>query len=404
MKNKRLRLNSIRSLDQRGSIAVTTVLVLAILVSVMAFTLDTGHLVNQQRRHHHGAEAAALAGAAQLCESDWDQVKAMVRDTARANGLSDQNGTLDVEIGFYDEQDVYPDFERFKAFAGANHIPEGEYANAVLVTYVENDVALTGLNPPADVGSRAVAYLRRLDLASLDPMGDIRLGHDSEWHNTVMWSNNDIKYPEAAAHNGGYFSTPEFEDCLLLCTGQVVECPVDDTKSVAYPKMIIDWHAGGPTTVSGAVTGLDPIKAIQPVDEDYLDYWRNRADVVYTPDMAGKDNVYYDQKDTVSIAKGGPFYYVNPAGAWGGRRVIFFDADADAGGTVMISPVVENTPLPSTGHAPGAITGLTFVATCPIHIANFIHVSSGKNPKQYLLHVGGEYEDQALFISGKDIT
>lgn len=388
--------------DQSGSVSVIVAFFLVLLLGVMAFTMDTGYLYLEKDRSQNAIEAAALSAVRRMCDGDWD---AVARQVAAQNGITGDAQTLLVETGFYDARDEYDDdLGDYKDFGPP---PSGEYENAVHIRLAESASSLTGLNPDVTVVADAVAYLERIDMASLDPQGVIHLGHNSSWESVTFYSNGDIKYPQAVRARGGTYRPPEFSNCDLLTAGNVYACQVEVNRiwTTGIEMLTVLWDWGSIQSGQGIHAGLDHITSIQPVDDDYLDYWRQRADVVYTPGEAGQDNIFYGQ-GVVSFPTNTFCYLVDlTADAGSERRVIFFDAGDETQRWVLIAP---QSPLTEIDHTPNGntntISGLTFVATCPIGILN-VGVSNGGMCTHGSLHVGGQgHENQAIFISAQDIT
>jgi hypothetical protein len=364
---------------------------LSVLLGVMAFTIDTGYLYSEKNRYQNAVEAAALAGASSLCEGNFYDIDAIVRSVAEANGLDLATGQVGVHLGFYDEKERYLDFPEYKDFAREEEMPYGEYVNAVLVAYRSTPTSLTGMGQDASLSSAAVAYLKRIDIASLDPQGAIHIGHLSSWENVIFFSNNNIMYPQAATVSGssgtGTLNPPEFENCRLYAVGDVNSCPVEkETYFWGLYERISEilWSSGSPQSGSHIITEVDLITSIRPVDDEYLDEWYVRADIVYSPDDAGSDSVFYKRD--------GNQYYFDPAGENG---VIFFDAGGSSSAKVFIGREYDHPPNGET------IANLTFVANCPIKLINKLGTTWSMPDRT--LYVGGEEEDQAVFISTGDI-
>ncbi|WP_028319515.1 pilus assembly protein TadG-related protein [Desulfobulbus elongatus] len=374
--------------NEHGAVAVSVALLLSVLLAVMAFAIDTAYLYLKKDQYQNGVEAAALAAVRRLCDGDWE---AVARRVAEANGIPDDSETLTVETGFYDELDEFSDnLGEYRDFS--QEPPSGRFVNAVHVRLRQTLPSLTGMNDKAIVAAEAVAYLRRLDIVSLDPNGSIRLGHRSVWEDTVFWANGNIEYPQSKTMNGNPYQSPDFTESLLLTAREVVECPVEVEIGPLYLyQMKISWGTGSSQTGEHVHTGMEPLTEIRPVDEATLDYWRQRADIVYTPDQAGQDDVYYLQ------SKKGELYYVDAASNDSNPRVIFFDAGENAQGTVLLGP---RGPDSSDSHTPNGDTmaGLVFVATCPIRIQNNMPVTYN-----FILHVGGENANQTVIISPDNI-
>ncbi len=328
-------------------------------------------------------EAAALAGAMDLCGED---PLATAQRIAEENGIPANQGELTINPGYYDEQDQHIDFTTYKDFTEEGNIPAGEYVNAVQVVYRNKVQSLTGMGQNADVSTAAVAYLKRIDIVSLDPEGGINIGNDSIWEDVVFFSNGYISYPQAITLNKTWgtaktYAPPDFNNCRLYAAGQVLSSLSINTSSDFLGNQSVSkifWDSGVPQSGNNIFSGVDPITSIRPVDDACLEEWRDRADIVYTPDQTS-DNVFYH--------KTGSTYYLDLTGLSG---VIFFDGEETADqNDVMIRP-----PPQSNGTA---ITDLTFVTNCSVVMRGI----PGMDPAS--LYVGGEDEDQAMFISGRNI-
>ena len=376
--------------NQTGSVAVVVALIMTLLFSVMAFTMDVGYLYLEDNRYQNAVEAAALAGAQVLCEGDWE---AVVRRMMEENGLARGDQALSVELGFYDDRDEYE--ENIGDLKDFGPPPAGRYENAVHVRLDRRVKSFSGMGREVQVVAEAVAYLQRIDMASLSENGVIRLGHNSTWENTIFFSNGDIAYPARATASGRVHQQPRFEGSELFATGEVLACPVE-VESYGFSnadRMTIHWGSGSPQADDQFWPDSGLIDEIRPVDDIYLEYWRELADTVYTPDQAGQDSIYFGQG---LGADGEVYYFVDPAAAPGdGHRIIFFDAKDQ--GTVLIGPASGNTLVAHTPNG-NTLANLTFVATGPIRIQNLLPGST-----DFTLRVGGEADDQALFVSGQDI-
>lgn len=166
---------------QTGSVAMTVALLLTVLLSVMAFTIDAGYLHWKKNQYQNAVDAAAMAGAMDLCGAD---PAATARRIAAQNGIEGalDEDTLKVRPGFYDANDAYPDdFSEFRDFEADPdpETPENEavyridgdccqYNNAVLVQLEQSEKplagALRGNDSPVVIKTAAVAYLKRYDI------------------------------------------------------------------------------------------------------------------------------------------------------------------------------------------------------------------------------------------------
>ncbi|WP_054689302.1 pilus assembly protein TadG-related protein [Desulfosarcina cetonica] len=320
--------------------AVVVALLLTILLGVMAFTIDAGYLYLKKNQYQNAVEAAAMAGVVALCENGQGYVEAVVRKIAEENGIPGDKGELTVNFGYYDETDAYSDFSKYKDFANEENMPADEYVNAVHVVYWSEALSLTGMGQDASISSTAVAYLKRIDMVSLDEDGEIQLGHNSIWNDVIFFSNGNIKYPQSASSGGGIYHAPEFNGCRLLAAGQIMSCPVDVVPySWFWERMEVQWESGTAESGNDMWSGMDPITEVQPVNDDCMDEWRQKADLVYTPDQAGQDNILYFSDNNR--------YYIDPAGQHG---VIFFDAESSANAVLQVGP--WNNSGNTSSHSP----------------------------------------------------
>ncbi len=377
--------------DQTGSVAVIVALIMTLLLSVMAFTMDAGYLYLKRNQYQNAVEATALAGVRRLCDGDWHDVALRI---AEENGISGADQSLLVETGFYDARGEYA--AALGDYQDYGPPPMDRYSNALRVRLIRNQDSMSGMNDTVPVVAEAVAYLERIDWASLSSEGVIRLGHDSIWENTIFFGNDRIQYPAATNASGKSYATTSFVDSELLAVGDVLTCPVK-VESYGYwggQRIEIKWDAGLPQTGDGIWPGSASINEIRPVDDDYLAYWREQANTIYTPDQAGQDNVYYGQG---TGSDGGFYYFVDPGTeSLSARRVIFFDAGEDAIGSVLLGPA-SGTAISHTPNGDMA-SDLVFVATCPIQVRNALPSQLG-----YTFHVGGQGDAQTLIVSAGDI-
>ena len=156
--------------SQQGSVAVVVAFSLVALLMVFAFVLNAGYLYGEKNKYQNGVEAAAMAGAVNLCDGDSDWVKGVARQVAIDNGLPME--AVEVKVGFYDERDLYGNFPVYKDFVweeGAGY-PEDEFNNAVMVKLDVTEETLMGGFVGKDevtVGAAAVAYLQRYGMLAL---------------------------------------------------------------------------------------------------------------------------------------------------------------------------------------------------------------------------------------------
>ncbi|PIE58091.1 MAG: hypothetical protein CSA33_05410 [Desulfobulbus propionicus] len=387
---------SFQRTNQKGSVAVVVALLLSVLVGIMAFTMDVGYLYYMRNKLQNSVEAVALAGVRHLCEEDMEE---RARTMAVENGLSDDSAQLEIIPGFYDARNEFAqDLGDYKDFGPP---PEGRYDNAVLIRHTQTVPSLTGMHKEVRLRAEAVAYLKRVDIASLDPEGYIHLGHKSSWENTVFLSNNKIEYPEDAVCDGKFYPTPEFTDCDFYTVNGVYSVGVTIVPSGwLWEDMIVEWDSASSPVQGNSSIAIEPLTGIRPVDEATLDYWYDRADTVYTPDQAGQDNVFYGI-DYASFIGPNHCCFDLAAEPGTGRRVIFFDAGEDDDYQVLFSlrPPTSNVPHTPNGDT---ISGLTFIANCPINILNYL--KPGNSNDQLKQHIGGKGEEQTIIICSEDIV
>jgi Flp pilus assembly protein TadG len=100
--------------DRRGAILVLSAIMVAVLLGIVAFAVDYGHLLKVRTDLQRSADASALAAVRDLIrKSDGTQDVNKARETARTyardnlNNASTQVPDGDVEIGRYDPQSIY---------------------------------------------------------------------------------------------------------------------------------------------------------------------------------------------------------------------------------------------------------------------------------------------------------
>ena len=204
--------------NQAGSVVVVIALILTLLLGVMAFTMDTGNIYLKRDQYQNAVEAAAMAGAIDLCGSD---PVTTVRNIAKANGIENAYDTtvLEVSPGYYDENNIYSDFSTYEDFEADPdpETPENEsvlkldgsccqYNNAMLVVLKQEEDSLTGalsgVGATVNIKAAAVAYLRRYGLVAL---GDNGIAYDGKWNSgypvitdQVIHSNGSIVFNSEA--------------------------------------------------------------------------------------------------------------------------------------------------------------------------------------------------------------
>ena len=207
-------------------------LCLTVLLSVMAFVLETGALYVTRNEYQNAAEAAAMAGALELCGEDPVQA---ARDIAVANGCPDTDA-LSVQLGFYDELGEYADFTEFRDFEadpdpdtpsineGVPKNSDGDYHfnNAVLVTVNESRSSLTGILTDEEVRNVAAAsaYLVRYGIIAGEEGMAVNPTFRSGYpllKDTSVHANGDIAFHGTESASG---------DVRISATGTILGCPL----------------------------------------------------------------------------------------------------------------------------------------------------------------------------------
>lgn len=324
-------INWFKNRAEKGNIAIIVVVSLTVLIGMLALVVDGGHLYASKNKWQNGVEAAALAGALHLCDDDYEAIS---RQIALENGLpATVEEGLTISRGFYDENDLYDDFTIYKEFVAENgdDFPEGEYCNAMMV-FLEADVStfLAGLfgMEQVQIKASAVAYLKSIGMAALNDDSVIRIGPQTTLQNGDVYSNGDIKFPDADYVRSGWlpktYTKPEFINTNLYAQGQVLECP-------AYAGSIglrIYWDSGTESAMDNAFSGSPRLTTIEPCDDDYIESLRATADVVYEISDAATDNVFWARNADSTV------FAFDLTGERDSREVIFFDAE---GNDVLIS-------------------------------------------------------------------
>jgi len=173
---------------ERGSVVIIISFFIVIFITILGFIVNVGYLSATKNIYENAAEAAAMAGAARLCDGD-DIVKAVAKQIAKENGVDPDHVT--VHLGFYDveNEQFYPE----------GSIPEGEYKNAVKVSIQSTENTILGSflgKEQTQVRAVAVAYLVRYGMLALgEEEGDgIVVGQRSTsfWNGEPIFKNGDI--------------------------------------------------------------------------------------------------------------------------------------------------------------------------------------------------------------------
>ena len=177
-----------------------------------------------------------MAGAVSLCDGDPAGV---ARQVAIDNGLP--ASSLVVQVGFYDENDLYGDFSGYKDFVaeGEGGYPEDEYNNAVMVKLNATEDTLMGGFVGKDevsVGASAVAYAIDYSFLSLSESEEEPFEINKQYREHLVFnecrihSNADIICSEQPA---------EFDESVVTASGELINIPGTITNPVTIAP--IDW-------------------------------------------------------------------------------------------------------------------------------------------------------------------
>ncbi len=365
--------------SQKGSIAITAAIFMTVFFTVLAFLVNTGYLYSEKSIYQNAAEAAAMAGAVRLCDGDAIDV---AKQIAIENGAP--QGSVTVTLGFYDEESeqFYPE--------GSNDYPDDEYNNAVLVCIQRTENTILGSflgKDKAQVGASAVAYLERYGIISLRENGEVKLNCSSLEHGDV-YARGDIKFPQN--------QVPELNRASLFAHGEVIECPVTYSP---FGGSTIQWDSGNPTQLDHTYSGVPEMGAIRLADDQYLEKLKDNADIIYTPQDAGTDDIFYGMVDNW-IPFGAPSYLFDLTNVPDQRLTIFFDCgNQGTHPAAVILPSSGGSPtIPSHIPSSNRIADITFIANCDIFIDEGDPVNG-----PYYLHLGDEGIKQAIIISSGNI-
>jgi hypothetical protein len=339
--------------NQTGSIVLIMALSLSLILTMFFIFVDTGYLYSKKNICQNAVEAAAMAGAASLCEDDPE---AVAREIAAENGLP--VGSLVVRVGFYDENDEYTDFPEYKDFVweASDSYPEGEYNNAVMVILRTTEKTLMGGFAGRDevtVGAAAVAYLKRYGMLSLGEDGDDGITFTSYWNindgqpvitNGDIHANNDIVF---------------------------VDTPPDiDAATVTV-------SAGG--TISGydgGISGADPI-SVKPVSAYLQDLYARADKIINEDDFPTSYGTTYTDEFGNTYDLMAPFSRISfhPRAGDHEGRIYYFESDG------------ENVQLANPEGDEAEITNFTFVSGTGIRYypSNTNFIWGGENEKQVIL-------------------
>jgi hypothetical protein len=371
-------------LNQRGSIAVTVAVILITLVGLLAFSLNTGRLYAEKNQFQLAVEAAAMAGAAKLCDNDPESI---ARQVAIQNGIPEAVANdatqLLVQIGVYD------------ASENAFHESEGAYYDAVQVELepTERTLLIPGFigGDSGSVSAHAVAYIEHWGLASLNESGGILIQRPADFFNGDMFASGDIKM-------AGSSYRPTFTNSEIYARGAVLECK---TKTDWTGAIKVDCSSVTQSSLENAHSEADRTIEIRPINEESLEEWKATADIVYTPDQAGEDDIFFG----ACQVSGQTEYFFDLSEERSERLTIFFDSSGeDDPGKVYLSPKARSTQDPDCKgspdqHSPNGsrVQYVTFVTNAPVYVDD----ADWANKNEY--HFGAEGDAQVIVITSENI-
>jgi len=359
--------------NNRGNIAIIVAISLTVLIGMLAIVIDGGWLYASKNKYQNGVEAAAMAGAVSLCDGDPDDSARLI---AQENGLPFDESSLEVQIGFYDEKDIYENFPVYKDFVaeGEAWYPEEEFNNAVMVKLNATEETLMGGFVGKDevtVEAAAVAYLKRYGLLSLGQeegdgiefCGRVSTGTYNLLKKGDIHANGDIKF--TSANSDSFEGT--IEETVRVTSG------------------------GSITGIDFGVSGADAVN-IKPISL-YVDELKAKADFIYTEDDFPEPLAPRISRDGNEFRHGGGtvigehFDFIPHEGNHDGA-IYYFDFSEE-------SSCLDFRMVHTTFSSSDRITNLTIASNASIVSDS----TSGEVPDKFM--GGGGYTFQ--FISKKDI-
>jgi hypothetical protein len=257
--------------NQTGSIVLIIALSLSLILTMFFIFIDTGYLYSEKNIYQNAVEAAAMAGAASLCDDDPE---AVAREIAVENGLP--AGSITVQVGFYDQNDVYNDFPEYKDFVweASDAYPEEEYNNAVMVVLQETEKTLMGgfaVEDEVTVGAAAVAYLKQYGLLSLGEDEDDGITFENYANDEPIITCGDIH----ANNDITFAAVPDIDAASVTVT------------------------AGGTISgYSGGTAGVDSI-SLKPVSAYIADLYTRADKIITEDDFPADTSEQYDENGNI---------------------------------------------------------------------------------------------------------
>lgn len=364
--------------SQKGAAAVVAAVSISLLVMLLAFAVNVGYFYDDKSRLQNAVDAAAMAAAAALATVDADSV---ARSVAEENGVP-RDAASDPEqfvitFGTYEEADGI-----FTAGASGE-----ENAVRIELKSLKRQPLLPwiGSDDQGGISVSAMAYLVRWGMVSLADSSDAIRLQGGVLRNGDIFAAGDIKYT-------GPPWSPSFENVRLFARGSLLQCPVTQDYSGYHPH----WDSGAAVSIAGGHPATTRTVRIQPVTDNYFQSLKATADVVYTPDQAGQDGVFFGKSTD------GTIYYFDLSGARAKRQTILFDGPSSSG-TVRIAPKEDagsagGVGYPFPAHEPlgNTVENVTFITNLAVNVAD--GSSWSKNHEH---HIGAPGERQAIVITTK---
>lgn len=351
--------------DQSGNVAVITALCLTVILSVLAFVLNTGLLYAEKNRYQNAVEAAAMAGAVSLCDEDPEGtainilLKNLFPDGYEGEELP-EGYTVDVVPGYYDESGLYDfsDYSEFgySSFIDETNLPEGFFVNSVLVRLtVDQKLIMANFLETDDVSlqTTAAAYLKSYGILSLGEESDDGITFTNFFGSEPLITGSNIH----ANNNISFGASPNIDSNGVMVTA-----------------------VGNISGYGGGTSGVDPIslKSVAACLEDLY----ARADKIITEDdfPAVNGGEYTDEHGNVYTRGLDELPTFKPHVGDHGGMIYYFAGDGDA-------------QLGNIGDEEGDVTNLTFVSENSVMWA----------PESQTINWGGKNEHQVTIIAGEDI-
>lgn len=333
---------------QRGAVTVMVALSIVAVIAFLAFVVNVAYLYYEKSRLQNSVEAAAMAAVAVLATGDPDGT---ARLTAQENGVPSDaafdTAQFAVTAGTFSENN------------GVFSEGESDTNNAVRVTLNSLKRPLLfpwiGFGDEGCISASATAYLESWGMVSLSESGSIRLARGL-FRNGSIFAAGDIQI-------AGPPWRPVFDNVRFFARGSIVQSPV--TYLWGLPTGV-NWNTGSTVDLEGGHAETSRMIDVRPVNNRYIESLRSTADVVYTPDQAGSDNVFYGRTNA-------GVYFVDLSEVRDSRQVIFFDGSGTSG-TVKLLPKEDTsgTQYSFPPHTPisNRVENVTFITDLSVYVAD----------------------------------